>query len=60
MLNFLDENHELQEERDKALQKIGNLSLGTEDMETRCKNVENIFVNFPMNEIVFYQNDLLF
>jgi hypothetical protein len=25
----------LQEERDKALQKIGNLSLGSEDMEIR-------------------------
>ena len=38
MYSFLytDENHQLQDERDKALQKIGNLSLGSEDMETRC------------------------
>ena len=45
---YVDENHVLQEERDKAYQKIGNLSLGTEDMETRYKisvsNAHNIVV----------------
>ncbi|CAB3995788.1 Hypothetical predicted protein [Paramuricea clavata] len=34
-----DENHQLQEERDKALQKIGNLSLGSEDMEIRMEEL---------------------
>ncbi|XP_028414205.1 lymphoid-restricted membrane protein-like isoform X2 [Dendronephthya gigantea] len=34
-----DENHCLQDERDKALQKIGNLSLGNEDMETKIEEL---------------------
>ncbi|XP_046844347.1 inositol 1,4,5-triphosphate receptor associated 2-like isoform X2 [Xenia sp. Carnegie-2017] len=34
-----DENQQMQEERDKALQKIGDLSLGSEDLETRIEEL---------------------
>ena len=48
-----DENHQLQDERDKALQKIGNLSLGSEDMETRWDLLLpiNNLISFGVNGI---------